>query len=427
MYYIHAEIVSILKLVVTIQEQSHAKADRQKAKVKKVRNNGGEYQPLFLCPKILKKEKVKEKNIMCRINGKKLSELRKEAGMSATDIAKQVGVSSTAIKAYEENKYDPKDDVADKICLVLNINKNDIAVHDVGYNFLNQESKTVAAMRGKKGFIRYITPKQTEKWIESKREISMEDEVKEVHNALKNSFGIGLKKYILISPNLLHIPAWQRNTDMAKAAEIAENFNEDKFDPIKAYVTAKGTLEVADGAHRVIAFIIKEEVKILVEVLNCTEDEAVFTFLGQQSGRKTMTISDMYRAGVKANIEEYTRFKELFEDFNIQITVEDKELDNPIGKITPSNGILRFVIRDREMLVKVINLIKKLEWCGSTSKNAFELRNFKVLKKLYATYGDEAEEKLLKYCSGATFYENKVVPIKSNAELYDILSSEINK
>lgn len=364
---------------------------------------------------------------MCKINGEKLSKLRRQAGMSTTEVAKQVGVSATAIKAYEENKYDPKDDVADKICIVLNINKEDIAIHDLGYSFLSQESRTVANLRKKEGFVRYITPKQMEKWIDNKREIDTEQEIKEVQNALKNSFGIGLKKYILISPKMLHIPTWQRNTDIAKATEIAENFNEDKFDPIKAYVTAKGTLEVADGAHRAIAFILKEELKILVEILNCTENEAVFTFLGQQSGRKTMTISDTYRAGVRANIKEYVNFKELFEDYNIQITVEDNELDNPIGKVAPSKTILRLVASDREMLTKLINLIKKLDWCGSTSKNAFELRNFKVLKRLYATYGDEVEERLLKYCSGAVFYESKVVPIKSNAELYDMLSEEINK
>lgn len=43
---------------------------------------------------------------MCRINGKKLSELRRQAGMSATDIAKQVGVSATAIKAYYVRRMD---------------------------------------------------------------------------------------------------------------------------------------------------------------------------------------------------------------------------------------------------------------------------------------------------------------------------------
>ena len=37
------------------------------------------------------------------------------------------------------------------------------------------------------------------------------------------------------------------------------------------------------------------------------------------------------------------------------------------------------------------------------------------------------KEKLLDNCKGAAFYESKVVPVKSNAELYDILSAVINK
>ena len=140
-----------------------------------------------------------------------------------------------------------------------------------------------------------------------------------------------------------------------------------------------------------------------------------------------MTVSDTYRAGIKANIEEYVNFKNLFESYNIQITSEEKEISNPIGKITPSSTALRMVERDKETLVKSINLITKLEWCGSTSKNAFVLRNFQVLKRLYATFGEDVESKLIECCKGAVFYESKVVPIKSNAELFDLLSAENSK
>ena len=41
--------------------------------------------------------------------------------------------------------------------------------------------------------------------------------------------------------------------------------------------------------------------------------------------------------------------------------------------------------------------------------------------------GEDVEDKLLKHCKGATFYESKVLPIKSNAELYDMLSESISK
>lgn len=60
--------------------------------------------------------------------------------------------------------------------------------------------------------------------------------------------------------------------------------------------------------------------------------------------------------------------------------------------------------------------------------NVFTLRTFKVIKNLYACYGkDYAEEKLLNRCSGSTFFENRVAPVKSNTELFDILATEICK
>ena len=364
---------------------------------------------------------------MCKINGKKLAEVRTNAGISQENLAKKVGVARSTINNYERGKANPSDSTVDKICFILKIDKENIEIHDVGYDFLSGSSKTIDKVRSRKGFVRYSTPTETEKWINERRKVSSEEETKEVNTALKNSFGIGSKRYILIDPTVIHVPDWQRDTDMAKATEIAENFNEDKFDPIKAYVSPELKLIGADGVHRVVAFIINGETKILVEVLNCNEHEAVLTFLGQQSGRKTMTVSDTYRAGIKANIEEYVNFKNLFESYNIQITTEEKKIDNPIGKITPSGAALRMVENDKETLIRSIKLIAKLEWCGSTSKNAFVMRNFQVLKRLYSTFGEDADKKLIKYCKGAAFYESKVFPIKSNAELFDMLSAEISK
>lgn len=362
---------------------------------------------------------------MCKINGKKLCKIRKESGMSQAELARKVGVTTAAIQNYEYEKNSPSDANLDKICMILKINKGDIEIHDVGYNFLNQESKIVHNVRNKKGFVRYSTPYDTEKYVRSQCKENEETELKEVECALKNSFSIAGKKYILINPTFIHIPMWQRDTDMAKVQEIAQNFNEDKYDPVKVY-TVNGKLFVADGAHRIIALIVNGEIKILVEVLSCNEHDAVLTFLGQQSARKTMTVSDTYRAGVEANIKEYLDFKHLFESENIQITTENNLLENPVGRIIPSASILRMVERDRENLLKSISTIKELDWSGS-EKNPFTIRNFKVLKLIYANYGENIKDKLLSNCKGATFYESKVMPVKSNVELYDILSAEINK
>lgn len=363
---------------------------------------------------------------MCKINGKKLSEIRIEKGISRMELASRIGLSKSSIQKYETGVANPSDKVADKICMILKINRGEIEMHDVGYNFMDQRSKTVDKYRMQKDFHRYSTPEETEIWIVNHKKANENEEKEEIKTAMKYPQITGKKKYILISPTMIHIPEWQRSTDMAKATEISENFNEDKLDPIKVYYI-NGKLYAADGAHRLIALIMNGEEKIQVEILNCsTEIEAALTFLGQQSGRKPMTINDTYRAGIKGNVPEYLAFRDVFTSAKIQITAEKEKIDNPIGTITPSARALRWANRDKEMLLKAIRLIKELEWCGS-EKNAFTLRNFSTIKKLYANYGDEVESKLLNNCKGVVFYESKVVPVKSNAELYDILSAEISK
>ena len=249
-------------------------------------------------------------------------------------------------------------------------------------------------------------------------------EMKEVDCALKNSFSIASKRYILINPTFIHIPDWQRDTDMAKVQEIAQYFNEDKFDPVKVYVR-NGKLFVADGAHRVVAFVINGEIKMLVEVLNCSEYEAILTFLGQQSARKSMSVADTYRAGVKANIREYIEFKNLFESYNIQIVTDDNKLENPIGKVAPSRELLRMAKNNTELLELIIKTIKAIDWTGS-EKSAFTLRLFQIFKKLFANYEKNTViEGLLENCKGASYFENKIAPVKSNAEMYDILAKAI--
>ena len=361
---------------------------------------------------------------MCKINGRKLKEIREREGLTLQDVAKNCGVSYSTISKYESEINNPSDETVDKICLLLKINKDEIKIADVGYNFTSGEGKLTEKIRKKKGFIRYSTPRNTEEFIQAHSNAGESMEMKEVDCVLKNSFSIASKRYILINPTFIHIPDWQRDTDMAKVQEIAQNFNEDKFDPVKVYIK-NGKLYVADGAHRIVAFVINGEIKMLVEVLNCSEYEAVLTFLGQQSARKAMTVADTYRAGVKANIREYIDFKNLFESYNIQIVTDDDKLENPIGKVAPSRTLLRMVRNNTDILELTIKTIKALNWTGS-EKNAFTLRTFHIFKKLFANYEKNTViEGLLENCKGASYFENKIAPVKSNAEMYDILTKAI--
>lgn len=362
---------------------------------------------------------------MCRINGKKLNEIRISRGLSQRDLAEKLNMSQNMISQYENGKVNPPDDVVERMAVVLKINKGEIEdIQKVNFNFCNGTSPAWNRYKNKK-LPRYMTSLETEAFIAQKRGSLSEVEQSEIKAAFAGSVTVSGKKYILINPVFIHVPDWQRNTDMAKVEEIVTNFSEDKFDPIKVYKSNDGLLSVADGAHRNVAFIKREEYKILAEVLGCSEEEATCVFLEQSAGRKPMSVSDTYRAGVKARHEEYMRFKQLFESHNIQIAPELKRLENPIGVVVPSRSLLRMANKEPELLGGIISLIYKLDWCGSTKNNAFTWRNFVVLKRLYATYGKQIEEKLLNKCSGSSFFENKVAPIKSNAEMYDMLVREM--
>ncbi len=372
---------------------------------------------------------------MCKINTNKLVEMRKNAGMTQEELAKKVGVSKWTINMYENGKTEPSEKNIINICNYFNITKDDLEMHDVGYDFLNRIGDLENKLRNKEGFVRYSDPRETEKWITEHRTLTEEQEIGEIKNALCSSFTFCGKEYIAIDPTLIHVPDWQRDTDMAKAMEIAENYDDKKFDPIKVYLTDDGKAIGADGVHRDIAMIMLnakakdkyDRKKVIVEVLHCTEHEAVITFLTQQSGRKTMSVNDTYRAGIKANIAEYVVFKELFVRNNIQITAEYNKLESPIGVVRPSTSILKMARSNYKMLETIINLIKKLNWCGSSCKGVFTMRIINTLNRILAMYGNGAINILMKNCKGATYYEKEISPVGTNSLLFDKLAEIVGK
>lgn len=370
---------------------------------------------------------------MCKINGKKLTEIRMERGLSRADLATKIGMSKSSVVKYETGVANPSDKVADKICMILKVNRGEIEVHDIGYDFTHNESKVVGAARKRLKDRRYRKPSLVNAFILENKKKSEEEELSEVESKLMpgQSIIIGGKKYIQIDPTLIHIPTWQRDTDFATAEGISVNFDENQFDPIKVYIK-NGKLYVADGAHRLIAFILrnismKKQLMILVEVLNCDEEEARKVFLAQKIGRKTMSNNDMYRAAIEENEPDYIAFRNICKANDIQIPSDEEIINNPIGVLNPSSMMLRMAKKENELMNKIVVLIKELNWTGS-NKNAITPRNIKTIKKIYANNKNiNVEEKMLQNCKGASFYEAKVLPVKNDAELYDILSAEINK
>lgn len=99
---------------------------------------------------------------MCKINGKKLAEIRKENGMTQKQFAEALGVSKSAIQNYERERNEPTPENLKKICMLLKINQGEIEIHEIGYDFLRDEGKLTSAIRKKNGFVRYTSPEQTQ-------------------------------------------------------------------------------------------------------------------------------------------------------------------------------------------------------------------------------------------------------------------------
>ena len=86
---------------------------------------------------------------MCKINGKKLAEIRKENGLTQAQLAKKIGVSEAAIGFYEQERNEPSPENLKKICMILKIKQGEIEMFETDYNFLDSEGKLTSVLRNK--------------------------------------------------------------------------------------------------------------------------------------------------------------------------------------------------------------------------------------------------------------------------------------
>lgn len=372
---------------------------------------------------------------MCKLNGNKIRQFRVASGMSQKELAKKMGVTTCAVQNYEAGRSGASKVKLKALCDALNVSEDDVK-ENINYSFLSGQSKIVDSLRKRKDFKGKYTPEETEAWIEEHRTETKDKIASTLKNTVKNATGFGNKKYCLVYPEYIHCPDWQRTTDMTRAMEIAENYDENKFDPIKIYVK-NGKAYCADGMHRVIAAIIRnlnlpddEKIMILVEILDCTERDARETFLYQEAGRKHMSIDDMYRAAIDNEDPIYLEFRKTFaEDFKIQISADKEKIENPVGEeISVTRGLLRMSHGKNETLREILDTMINLKWTGSI-KRVFLQRNFSALMRLFAIHGKDTVYTALKDqgCDKAEYYEKHIYNKTTVAEVFDELSSVVNK
>lgn len=243
--------------------------------------------------------------------------------------------------------------------------------------------------------------------------------------AARNNSRIGDKLLMVIDPKQIHIPDWQRRIKLERAYSIGNNYNSYKWDEPKVLLY-NGILLCIDGQHRIYgAFKAKKE-DVVVEVMECSLEEAIDLFLSQSSDRAKMQPMDIYHAALAAKKPEYVALHDICAKHNVSVKGDD-EMENVVGTFTSISDGIKWCNGNAELLDSMLGLLGKLEWNGyadTYNGKAYTAKIVRALKSLYA-YCDgripEMETALLEHCKGTEFFVENIMD-KTQAQIFDYLS-----
>ncbi len=245
-----------------------------------------------------------------------------------------------------------------------------------------------------------------------------------VKNAKMNS-RIADKLLMVVDPSEIHIPDWQRRIKLERAYSIGNNYNSYKWDEPKVLLY-KGILLCIDGQHRIYGAFKAGKEGVVVEVMECTLEEAIDLFLSQSSDRAKMQPMDIYHAALAAMKPEYVKLHDICAKHNVAVKGDDIT-DNTVGTLTSISDGVGFTKANPELLDRMLALLGKLGWNGyadSYNGKAYTAKIIRALKRLYAYCEGrttEMEEALIKNCKGTEFFVNNIID-KTQAQIFDYLS-----
>lgn len=266
------------------------------------------------------------------------------------------------------------------------------------------------------------TVREAEGFVGKNEKILIENMVK---NARNNS-RIGDKLLMVIDPKQIHIPEWQRRIKLARAYDIGNNYNRYKWDEPKVLLY-EGILICIDGQHRIYGAYKGNREAVVVEVMECSLEEAIDLFLSQSTDRAKMQPMDIYHAALAAQKPHYVMLHEICKKHNIIVKGED-ESENVVGTFTSISDGIKMCRSNPELLDSMLGLLGKLEWNGyadSYNGRAYTAKIIRALKTLYAYCEgrtEEMENALLAKCRGTEFFVENVMD-KTQAQIFDYLSA----
>lgn len=280
----------------------------------------------------------------------------------------------------------------------------------------------------------YLKAKDAEKEMQTVREqmgLRDKNELLLVENMVKNAKNnsrVGDKLLMVVDPRFIHIPEWQRRIKLAKAYEIGNNYNKYKWDEPKV-LFHNGILVCIDGQHRIYGAFKGNKESVVVEVMECTIEEAIDLFLSQTTDRTKMQPMDIYHAALAAKKPHYVMLHEICKKHNVAVKGEDNE--NVVGTFTSISDGIGLVRSNPDLLDSMLTLLGKLEWNGyadTYNGRAYTAKIIRALKSLYF-YCDgrieEMEDALINRCKGTEFFVEHIMD-KTQAQIFDYLSQIVH-
>ena len=247
-----------------------------------------------------------------------------------------------------------------------------------------------------------------------------------VKDAKRNTM-IGDKVQVVIDPVYVHMPAWQRRVKIAKAITIGTEYNRYKWDAPKIlYMPDLKILICIDGQHRIYGAFKAKMDAVVVEIMECTLEEAIDLFINQSKDRDKMQPMDIYNAAIAGGKQEYLTLRDVCHKNNVAIKGED--VKNEVGTLTSISDGINLVNRDPELLDGILKLLGNLQWNGyadSYNGKAYTAKIIRSLKALYSYYEGrtkEMEDALIEHCKGTEFFVDNIMD-KTQAQIFDYLSA----
>lgn len=277
----------------------------------------------------------------------------------------------------------------------------------------------------------YLTAKEAEKEMQEARKADgftgkMETGYisRMIKDAKRNSM-VGDKLQLVVDPMYIHIPEWQRRLKLARAYAIGNTYNKYKWDVPKV-LFHKGRLYVIDGQHRIYGAFKAKMDSVVVEIMECSLEEAIDLFINQSQDRAKMQPMDIYHAAIAGKKEDYVKLQEICHNNNVAVK-GDEETENTVGTLTSISDGVKLSRTNPNLFDSMLRLLGKLGWNGyadSYNGKAYTAKIIRALKSLYAyTEGreEEMESALLNNCTGTEFFVENIM-YKTQAQIFDYLA-----